>query len=242
MKVAILYSGGKDSTYAIEHAMQKKWDIRYLLSVKPNRKDCYLFHYATVEHTKELSGIMGIPNNLISCNVADPEKEAELIKDVIEEKQKKDPINALVLGGIGLQETQLKSIQNALRPLGIEVFAAHAGEEHDLIMDEMLDKGYRIIITQIASDGMKNWLGRELTKENFSEFKKDSVKFGFHIGGEGGYYDSFVYDGPIFSKKFQIEESDKIVDDAYSGHVVIKKYKVLNKVANTYANPSTHQY
>lgn len=230
MKVAILYSGGKDSTYAIDAAIQRKWDIRYLLSVKPTRKDCYLFHYATVEHTKELAGILGIPHFLLRCNIANAEKEAELIKKVIEEKQKKDPVNALVLGGTGLQETQLRSIQNALRPLGIEVFASHAGEEHDLVMEEMLEKGYKIIITQIASDGMKNWLGRELTKENFPDFKKDSVKFGFHIGGEGGYYDTFVFDGPIFSKKFQVEEADRILDDNYSGHVVIRKFRILNKI------------
>ena len=231
MKVVILYSGGKDSTYAIDTAIQKKWDIRYLLSVKPTRKDCYLFHFATVEHTKELANILGIPHFLLKCSIANAEKEAELIKNFVNEKQKKEPINALVLGGTGLQETQLKSIQNALRPLGIEVFAAHAGEEHDLVMEEMLDKGYKIMITQIASDGMKNWLGKEITKENFADFKKDSVKFGFHIGGEGGYYDTLVFDGPIFSKSLQIEESSKTFDDDYSGHVVIKKSRILNKVS-----------
>ena len=229
MKVAVLYSGGKDSTYAIEHAMQKKWDIRYLLSVKPNRKDCYLFHYATVEHTKELSGIIGIPHILIKCNAADPKKEAELIKEVIEEKQKKDPINALVLGGIGLQETQLKSIQNALRPLGIEVFAAHAGEEHDLLIGDMLDKGYEIFITQVASDGLMPWLGKKLTRENFQDLKKDSVRFKFHIGAEGGYYDTLVTDAPFFRKKLLIKEMEKVVEDSYCGHVNIKRFEILDK-------------
>jgi diphthamide synthase (EF-2-diphthine--ammonia ligase) len=54
MDVAILYSGGKDSTFAIQHAAEKGWNIKYLISVKPTRKDCYLFHYATVELTKDL--------------------------------------------------------------------------------------------------------------------------------------------------------------------------------------------
>ena len=57
MDVAIMYSGGKDSTYAIEYALDKGYNIKYLLSVKPNRTDCYLFHFATVEHTKELADI-----------------------------------------------------------------------------------------------------------------------------------------------------------------------------------------
>ena len=60
MDVAILYSGGKDSTYAIEYALEKKWNIKYLLSVKPNRTDCYLFHFATVELTRNISEFLGI--------------------------------------------------------------------------------------------------------------------------------------------------------------------------------------
>ena len=62
MKVAILYSGGKDSTYAIEYCRKRNWDIKYLLSIKPSRTDCYLFHYATVEMTKETSKLLDMPH------------------------------------------------------------------------------------------------------------------------------------------------------------------------------------
>jgi len=86
MKVAIMYSGGKDSTFAIDHAMEKGWDIRYLISIKPTRTDCYLFHYATVEHTKELAKILKIPHILEKCSVADPQKEAEIVKRIVEKK------------------------------------------------------------------------------------------------------------------------------------------------------------
>ncbi len=200
-----------------------------MISVKPNRKDCYLFHYATVEHTKKLAEILEIPHNLIKCGVADPEKEAELIREVVEKKQKKDPINALVLGGVGLQETQLQSIQNALRPLGIEVFASHAGEEHDLIMEDMVKKGYEIFITQVASDGLMPWLGKKLTKENFEDLKKDSIRFKFHIGAEGGYYDTLVTNTPFFKKKLLIKDMEIVKEDAYCGHVNIKKLEILDK-------------
>src|SRR3989338_9455168 len=154
MRAAIMYSGGKDSTFAIDLAKEKGWDIRYLISIKPTRKDCYLFHYATVEHTKELAKIMKIPHVFGKCSVADPEQEALIVKNIVQKNQKTNPVNAVVLGGTGLQETQLKSIQNALRPLRIEVFAAHAGEEHDLVIEKMLGKGYEIIVAQVASDGL----------------------------------------------------------------------------------------
>src|SRR3989338_4823326 len=77
MRVGILYSGGKDSTYAIAECHNKGWEIAYLLSVKPSRTDCFLFHYATVEHTPALAKILKLPHRLIGCDVADPQKEAE---------------------------------------------------------------------------------------------------------------------------------------------------------------------
>ena len=229
MNVAILYSGGKDSTFAVQHAMNKGWKIKYLVSVKPTRKDCFLFHYATIEQTRDLAKMLQIPHFYVKCRVANPVKEAEIVKEIVKKNQKKMKIDAVVLGGTGLQETQLKSIQNALAPLKVEAFASHAGEEHDLIMEEMLNNGYEILITQIASDGLKDWLGKKITKENFPQLKKDSVKYGFHIGFEGGYADTLVTDCPLFSRRLVVEDMSVIFEDDYCGHVVINKHRMEDK-------------
>lgn len=226
MKIAILYSGGKDSTFAIDYAKEKGWQIEYLLSIKPTRTDCFLFHFATVEHTPVIAKILGLKHHLLTCDVADPEKEAEIVKNFV----KQNPVDAVVLGGTGLQLTQIKSIQKALMPFGIEVFAAHAGLEHDDVMREMLKKGYRFMITQYAVDGLNtDWLGRELTKENMEKLFELSKKYGFHAGGEGGHFDTFTIDGPIFGKRMEIIESEKVMEDKYSGHLIIKKLNVVDK-------------
>ena len=229
MDIAILYSGGKDSTLAIQHAKDKGWNIKYLISVKPTRKDCYLYHYATIEQTRDLAKILQIPHFYVKCEVSEPVKEANIIKEIVEKNQKRMRVSAVVLGGTGLQETQLKSIQNALRPLKIEAFASHSGEEHDLIIEEMLKKGYEILITQIASDGLREWLGKTITNENFPQLKRDSVKYGFHIGFEGGYADTLVTDCPIYSKRLVIDDMSIIYEDDYCGHVVINKYRMEGK-------------
>jgi len=236
MKVAIMYSGGKDSTYALHYAKERGWDVRYLVSVKPTRKDCFLFHYATVEHTPKIAEMLGIRHILLSCDVAEPTQEAAIVQRAIEEQQKIDPVDAVVLGGTGLQETQIRSIQTALLPMNIEVFAAHAGLEHADVLKDMVNKGYKIFVSQVASDGLMKWLGKVVSKENFAELIQDSLKYGFHVGFEGGYADSFILDCPLFSKRIEIVEMEKVVDDNYCGHVEIKKLAFVDKPAITTGN------
>jgi len=228
MEVAVLYSGGKDSTLAIEFCKEKGWDVKYLLSVKPSRTDCYLFHYATVEHTKELSEILGLKHILVGCDVADPSKEAEIVKKVVKE----NPVDAVVLGGVGLQLTQLKSIQDALKPLRVEVFASHAGCNSLELLKEIIDKGYEVIVTEIASDGLsEDSLGLRLTKQNLDWFIELSRRYGFEVLGEGGYYNTLVIDGPIFSKKLEILESKRVMTNKYSGYLEVNKTEIINKVS-----------
>ncbi|MBI2549891.1 diphthine--ammonia ligase [Candidatus Woesearchaeota archaeon] len=232
MNVAIMYSGGKDSNYAVGYAQQRGWNVKYLLSVKPTRTDCYLFHFATVEHTPLQAEALGLKHYLLSCGVADPRKEAAIVEKFVAERQKtrSEKVDAVILGGTGLQATQIRSLQDALRPYGIEVFAAHAGLDHETVFREMLEKGFEIIVTQVASAGLPKWLGKTITKENFDELKKDSEKYGFHIGFEGGYADSFVVDTPNFKKRIVVDEMEKVMEDAYSGHIVLRNPKLVQKL------------
>ena len=216
MNVAVLFSSGKDSTLAVETALERGWKISYLLSVKPTRKDCYLFHYATVEHTPKIAEMLGLRHKLVQCSVADPKKEADIVKRVVE----KEPVDAVILGGTGLQETQIRSIKEALAPLGTEVFASHEGQDHGEVLKGMLEKGYDICITQFASAGFdEKMLGFRLTKDNFAEFDEKSRKFGFHVGGEGGYFDTFVLSAPFYSKRFEFEGVEKVLDGENTGHI-----------------------
>ncbi len=227
MKVAILFSGGKDSVNAVALAKEKGWDIDYLLSVKPSRTDCYLFHYATVEYTKELAEIFGLKHILTGCDVADPEKEAEIIKNIV----KDNPVDAVVLGGVGLQETQINSIRKALSSLGVEVFASHAEEDSLKLMNEMIKNGYEIVITEIASDGLtEEHIGLKLDAENFPKFVELSRKYGFEVLGEGGYYNTLVVDGPIFDKRLEIIDSEKVMESENVGYLKVNQVKMSKKV------------
>lgn len=233
MNVAVMYSGGKDSNYAVQHALEKGWNIKYLLSVKPTRTDCYLFHFATVEHTPLQAEALGLKHCLLGCDVADPKKEAAIVEKFIAEKQKSrtEKVDAVLLGGTGLQATQIRSLQEALKPYGIEVFAAHSGEDHETIFRRMLEQGFEIVVTQVAAEGAPKWLGKTITKENFEELKRDSEKYGFHLGFDGGHMDTFVVDAPSFRKRIAFGEAEAVMEGPYSGHIVIKKLSLAAKEA-----------
>ncbi|MFH1591858.1 MAG: diphthine--ammonia ligase [Candidatus Woesearchaeota archaeon] len=226
MKVAVLYSGGKDSNYALADAIEKGWEIAYLLSVKPTRTDCYLFHYATVEHTQLQAKQLGIPHIITTCDIADPELEAGIVKNIVE----KHPVDAVILGGTGLQVTQIKAVQDALLPLRVETFASHVGEEHGDLIGDMLEKGYKIMISQFAAEGLgEEWLGRVLDKDSYKELKYLSTKHGFHVGGDGSAFDTFVLDCPLFERRIEFGSIKKYKESGFSGYLVAESPKIVEK-------------
>ena len=89
----------------------------------------------------------------------------------------------------------------------------------------MVDSGYEIMITQIASDGLKDWLGEVITKENFHLLKEDSEKFGFHFGFEGGYADTLILKCPLFKERLEVKHITKNFDSEYTGYVELELKK-----------------
>ena len=54
-------------------------------------------------------------------------------------------------------------------------------------------------------------------------------KYGVHIAGEGGEYETFVTDAPIFKKKLIIEKSKKIIENL-NGVLVIESVSFEDKL------------
>ena len=227
MKVAILYSGGKDSTMALHHALKHEWEIKALIAVKPKDTSAYLYHYATVELTKLSSQALNIPVVYLETDKIGPEEEAKELEKVLQEIE----VDALLLGGIGLQQTQIRSVENVAKKYNIKVLVPHKDMNHYELIKQSLKAGFDIKITQVAAEGLgPEWLGRKLDFQSLEELKKLSDKYGFHIGGEGGSYDSFVCDGPIFNKKIEFKDSEKVWDSkTSSGYLEVKNAVLVSK-------------
>lgn len=84
MKVAVLFSGGKDSTMALYNALENGDDVEYLLSMESINDESYMFHVPNIHLTNLLAEAIEIPIIIANTNGI---KEAEL-EDLKREFQK----------------------------------------------------------------------------------------------------------------------------------------------------------
>ncbi len=227
MKVAVMYSGGKDSSMALKHALDQGWEVKALISVKPKSTESFLYQYATVEWTTLSSEAVGIPVIQLKSEKIGAKEEADELKQVFSELD----VDAFVVGGVGLQETQIREWRRVAQEAGKDLIVPYKDMTSEQLFDKTIDSGFDIMITDVATDGLgPEWIGKKLTKDNMGEFKDLSRKFGFDILGEGGYYNSLVLDGPIFSKRIEILNSKKVWDSkTYSGYMEIENAVLVPK-------------
>ncbi len=205
MKVAALFSGGKDSVYAIYIAQQWGWDVTDLISIIPEEGESYMFHIPNIGLTDKLAECMGIPLSKISTK---GEEEKEL--DDLEQLLSGMDIDALITGAIA-SDYQTSRINRVCYDLGIKVFSPLWRCDQQMLMEDMISAGFKIIIAGVYADGLgEDWLGRELDKEALAELMAISEKNRINVAGEGGEFESLVLDGPNFNKTLKITGSQTV--------------------------------
>ena len=75
MRVAALFSGGKDSAFALWCTQMQGWDVESLVTVFPESKESWMFHFPGLKWTKLQAEAIGLPQLIITTK---GEKEREL--------------------------------------------------------------------------------------------------------------------------------------------------------------------
>lgn len=227
MRVAVLISGGKDSTLALYLAVKAGYKIKYLISIFSESEESYMWHYPNVMLTKLQAKAMQIP---IIMKVSKGEKEKELrdLKKALENIKAK--IDCVVSGAIA-SVYQKSRIDNICKELKLKSFAPLWHKNPYLLWKQMLTNKFEIIITSVACEGLtKDWLGKKINLENFEELKKLSEKYRFNLSFEGGEAETIVTDCPLFKKKLKILKARKEWDKkTNSGYFIVEKVKLIEK-------------
>lgn len=227
MRVAVLFSGGKDSTFALNVALEQGWDVRYLMTIMPQREDSWMFHHPCIELTKLQAEAIGIPH-ITKTTSGEKEKELEDLVQAL--KEIGDEVDAVVSGAVA-SRYQKDRIDVVCKELGLRSITPLWGKDQLSLVQAEVEAGFDIIFSGVSSAGLdKSWLGRLMDSQTIEDLKDVHRKHGINIAGEGGEYETFVMDGPIFKKRVMFGDIEKVWDsETENGYIICKGEKLIDK-------------
>lgn len=205
MRLAALFSGGKDSALAM-HIMQKRgYEVSCLISMKSKNPDSYMFHTPNIDLVELQAKAMEIPI-IIQSTKGVKEKELADLKKAIVQARKKFYIDGVIVGAIR-SAYQRDRVEKVCDKLGLKVFAPLWHMDQDKEVALLIKEGFNAILVSIAAYGLdKSWLGQKINASLLESLRKLKSGIGLNIAGEGGEYESLVLDGPMFKKKLTIND------------------------------------
>ena len=202
MDVAVLFSGGKDSTMALYNALQGKEDVRYLLSMKSRNDESYMFHVPNIHVTDLLAVALDIPIMSVETDGI-KEEELEDLKEAFE-NLKELGVEAIYTGAL-YSVYQKSRIEKLGSEVGLKIVSPYWHVDELEYMREIVSLGFKVIISGVAAWGLdESWLGREIDDEAIDELVKLNEKYQINIAFEGGEAETLAVDGPIFKKRVKI--------------------------------------
>ncbi|MBL7169879.1 MAG: TIGR00289 family protein [Candidatus Aenigmarchaeota archaeon] len=222
-QVAVLFSGGKDSTRTVHWCLENGYDVKYLTTLIPEREDSYMYHVTNIHLVDKLAEAIGMPLVKKSSSGI-KEKEVEDMKVVLEGLD----IDEVACGGIA-SNYQKTRIERVCKELGLNLLAPFWGVDPEKFMRDTISLGFDVRFVGVYSDGFdKSWLGRKLDEQSLKELIELNKKYGVNLVGEGGEYETLCVDGPIFKKKLKIVDSEIIWDSkTNSGWMKVKDVELI---------------
>ena len=220
MKLGVLFSGGKDSCYAMFKAMQDN-EIVVLISVISENPESYMFHVPNIGITMIQAKAMELP---IIHKVTKGVKEEELedLKAAIIEAKEKYEIEGIVTGAVE-SVYQSSRIQKICDELNLKCINPIWKIDQGLLLKELIKNKFEVIISGFfAYPFDEKILGKVIDEELVGELIQLMEKYKISPAGEGGEIETTVLDAPFFKKKIKVLESE-IKLNHNSGVFVIKK-------------------
>lgn len=224
VRLGVLFSSGKDSSYAA-YLASKENGLACLITVKSKNPDSYMFHTPNIDLVEFQAEAMGLP---LIVEESEGVKEEELvdleraIKRAIDEFK----IEGVVTGAL-FSDYQRERIEKICDKLGLKVFNPLWHKDQEEEMRALIKERFKIIFTSIAAEGLdKSWLGREITSKDVDKLVK--IK-GINVAGEGGEFESLVLDCPLFKKKLEIIDSEVVEEGENVAKLIIKKVELVDK-------------
>src|ERR1051325_5122422 len=148
VRLAALYSGGKDSTFSIFKAKQAGHDIACLISIRPTSDESLLFHYPNAWITDLLANAMQTPISSFRLDKTSKEAEINALKQAIILAKSQYGIDGLLHGAISskFQNQLFKRICDNNK---LEMIAPIWNSQADAYLNELFSQKFHIIFVSV---------------------------------------------------------------------------------------------
>ncbi len=201
MRLACLFSGGKDSTYAAHLMEQSGHEVVCLVTILPSDPHSMVFHTLNLEHLPVMAQAMGL--DLVAVPSSGEEaSDLEALAAALSALE----VEGVVTGAIA-SDYQWDRINGVCDLLGLKVFSPLWRKDQLTLLKDMLLAGMRVMIVGVYSDGLGcEWLGRVLDGRALDELTSIAERKGMNVSGEGGEYETLVLDSPMHLSALVPEE------------------------------------
>ncbi|XP_071354389.1 diphthine--ammonia ligase isoform X2 [Trachinotus anak] len=257
MKVVALISGGKDSCYNMMQCVAAGHRIVALANLRPahtDELDSYMYQTVGHQAIELYAEAMDLPlyrrtiqgSSLdTSRNYSETEgDEVEDLYELLHLVKEKEGVEAVSVGAI-LSDYQRVRVENVCLRLGLQPLAYLWRRDQESLLSEMISSDLHAILIKVAAFGLdpEKHLGKPLADME-PYLKQLSQKYGVHICGEGGEYETFTLDCPLFKKKIVIDAAETVIHsaDAFApvGYLRFTKMHTENKDSDVVARALPH--
>jgi len=194
MKVCSLFSGGKDSSYALARA-DERYGVDTVATVRA-REASMMYHVPAAEAAKAVAEASDAEH----VEVEEGDDETEPLHEIVERAEPD-----LITTGAVASEYQSSRIEKVADEHGVDVFSPLWNADPVEALSEIVDE-FDVVVTAVAAEGLGElWLGRRLDGDAVEELVEISDEYGVHPMGEGGEYETLAVAGPHIDGRLELE-------------------------------------
>lgn len=200
------WSGGKDSSLALYHALNNpNYSVKKLLTHVNSQYRRISMHGVREELVEQQADSIGIPLQklVLPDQPSMTEYEEQMIKMMKQLQEEK--FTHSVFGDIFLEDLKTYRESQLAKANMSAVFPLWQRDTAELI-DEFIDLGFKTIVVCVKAELLdQSFAGRIIDKD----FLKD-LPGNIDVCGENGEFHTFVFDGPIFKKPVSYKIGEKV--------------------------------
>jgi len=191
MPYALMSSGGRDGTLALDRALRQGLDVRLFANIYEGSTGRVRFHGVRRELIQRQADLLGL--ELVTAHTT-PEDFEPVFLSVLETLRSRG-CEGIVFGNIHLADVRAW-YEERVRAAGLRHVEPLWGDPPIELVHEVVERGYRALVVSVdLKQGAADFLGRELDADLLTEI---GISDNLDPCGERGEYHTLVFDGPGF--------------------------------------------